>query len=249
MAAQIYVFKVIGNSNIQNAFSTHLKLAEKISGQVTEFVPAEAYSSGITALGDIGGATTVLVNFLLNGLVDVTELCTDLDEVDNVLQGKVNEYAAAIRMATVINPDTKFFVIPPMLRTTPFWLETKLMAVATALVAPMQGIANLTMLSPFNVSAKVDLEADGVHLHRKAQSRLFSFIMQSLFPNSVTTKNKNNRRDRNDMDDEVDSPPPKKVDERVLSDSPQPESVIGNALRAATPPTINTVDDEPSEVV
>lgn len=88
MAAQVHVFKVIGNSNIHNAFSTRLKLSEKISGQVTEFVPAEAYSSGIMALGNLDGATTVLVNFLVNGLVDVTELCSDLDEVDKVFQNK-----------------------------------------------------------------------------------------------------------------------------------------------------------------
>ncbi len=227
MAAQIRVFKVIGNSNIRNAFSTRLKLSEKISGQITEFVPAEAYSSGIIALGNLDGATTVLVNFLVNGLVDATELCSDLNEVDKVLQDKVTEYTAAIRMAASINPETNFFVMPPITRTIPFWMETKLPAVVNTLTAQMQGFSNLIMLPIFNISTKEDLEADGVHLHRRAQARLFNYIMQAVFPGSSSVKDKNNTRERNDTDDEMDSPPPKRLDEKIVTDVPQQQPTAG----------------------
>jgi hypothetical protein len=241
MAAQIRVFKVIGNSNIRNAFSTRLKLSEKISGQITEFVPAEAYSSGIMALGNLDGATTVLVNFLVNGLVDATELCSDLNEVDKVLQDKVTEYTAAIRMAASINTETNFFVMPPMTRTIPFWMETKLPAVVNTLTAQMQGFSNLIMLPIFNISTKDDLEADGVHLHRRAQARLFNYIMQAVFPGSSSVKDKNNTRERNDTDDEMDSPPPKRLDGKVVTDLPQQQlttEIVTVAVTATAPQPI-----------
>lgn len=99
MAAQLKLFRIIGSSNIRNAFSTRLKLSERITGQNTEFVSAVAYSSGVMALTDLAGVSTVLVSFLENGLVDATELCTDFGEVDKVMDAKVREYLAAILMA------------------------------------------------------------------------------------------------------------------------------------------------------
>jgi len=95
MAKQLGLFKVIGSSNIRNAFSTRLKLSERISGQTTEFISATAYSSGLLALSDLDQANTVLASFLVNGLVDATELCTDYDAVDRVLETKTKEYLAA----------------------------------------------------------------------------------------------------------------------------------------------------------
>jgi len=43
MAAQLNMFRIIGSSNIRNAFSTRLKLSERITGQSTEFVSAVAW--------------------------------------------------------------------------------------------------------------------------------------------------------------------------------------------------------------
>lgn len=245
MASQICIFKVIGNSNIRNAFSTRLKLSEKISGQITEFVPAEAYSSGIAALGNLSGATTVLVNFLVNGLVDATELCSDLEAVDLAIQDKVTEYTAALRMAAAINPDTIFHVMPPMSRTTPFWLETKLPNVAHTMTAQLQGITNLSILPDFILAVKTDLEADGVHLNRKAQARLFSYIMDSLFPNSSSAKSRNIRRDRVESDDEMGSPPPKKIDEKAITESTQPEATV---ITPTTTTAESTTETLPSQV-
>jgi len=78
MAAQINVFKIIGDSNTRNAFSTRLKMCERITGQTTEFISASAYSSGMVALSDLSNSTVVYISFLTNGIVDATELCTDL---------------------------------------------------------------------------------------------------------------------------------------------------------------------------
>ena len=112
MAAQLGIFKVIGDSNIRNAFSTCLKISERISGLNTEFVSAAAYSSGMVALADLESASVVLVSFLVNGMVDAAELCSDLDAVDNVIENKVKEYVAAVRMAATINAGTKFYILP-----------------------------------------------------------------------------------------------------------------------------------------
>jgi len=209
MAKQLGVFKVIGNSNIRNAFSTRLKLSERISGQTTEFISAIAYSSGLLALSNLGQANTVLVSFLVNGLVDATELCTDLNAVDKVLESKTKEYLAAVTMTASINPETKFYMMPPMSRTTPIWLESKLSLITEIMTANSAGISNLTLLPQFVVQTK-DLEADGVHLNRKTQSRLFNHIMDELFPGCINVKTRNISRDRVDSDDDTTSPPTKK---------------------------------------
>jgi hypothetical protein len=209
MVKQLGIFQVIGNSNIHNAFSTRLKLSERISGQTTEFISAVAYSSGLLALSNLGQANTILVSFLVIGLVDASELCTDLDAVDKVLETKTKEYLAAITMTASINPETKFYMMPLMTRTTPIWLESKLCLINEIMTAHSVGISNLTLLPQFVVHTK-DLEADGVHLDRRTQSRLFNHIMDELFPGGVNIKMRNISRDRVESDDEITSPPSKK---------------------------------------
>jgi len=208
MAAQLGAFKVIGDSNIRNAFSTRLKLSERISGQSTEFVSATAYSSGLLALSDLAGASTVLVSFLVNGLVDATELCTTLEEVDKVLEFKVREYMTAIRMAATVNSDTKFFMLPPLTRTTPVWIESKLANVTALMTTHLEGSANLFLLPPLVVLTK-DLETDGIHLNRSTQSRLFNHIMDEIFPGERSVKVKNISRERPEFDEEMSSTPAK----------------------------------------
>jgi len=208
MAAQLGAFKVIGDSNIRNAFSTRLKLSERISGQTTEFVSAAAYSSGLLALSDLGSASTVLVSFLVNGLVDVTELCTSLEEVDKVLEFKVKEYMTAIRMAANINPTIKFYMMPPLTRTTPVWIESKLASVTAIMSTQIEGATNLFLLPPLLVLSK-DLETDGIHLNRSTQSRLFNHIMDEMFPGERSAKVKNISRERPEFDEEMSSTPAK----------------------------------------
>ncbi len=208
MAAQLGAFKVIGDSNIRNAFSTRLKLSERISGQSTEFVSATAYSSGLLALSDLGNASTVLVSFLVNGLVDATELCTSLEEVDKVIEFKVKEYMAAIRMAATINTDSKFYLMPPLTRTTPVWIESKLATVTANMKTHIEDANNLFILPPLVVLSK-DLETDGIHLNRSTQARLFNHIMDEIFPGERSTKVKNMSRERPDFDEEMSSTPAK----------------------------------------
>lgn len=210
MAAQLNVFKIIGDSNTRNAFSTRLKLCERITGQTTEFVSASAYSSGLGALSDIGNSSVVYVSFLMNGLIDATELCTDLNQIDGVIQNKITEYVAALHLASSVNPNTKLYTMPPMTRITPFWLESKLPQIVNSVITQAQSVPNLTVLPPLLVT-KENLETDGVHLNRESQSRLFSYIMDSLFPDKISTKAKNSSRDRPvDDDDTVTSPPPRR---------------------------------------
>jgi len=238
MAKQLGVFKVIGNSNIRNAFSTRLKLSERISGQTTEFISAVAYSSGLLALSNLGQANTVLVSFLVNGLVDATELCTDLEAVDKVLETKTKEYLAAITMTASINPETKFYMMPPMTRTTPIWFESKLGLITEIMAAQSVGISNLVLLPHFVVLTK-DLEADGVHLDRKTQSRLFNHIMEELFPGGINVKTRNISRDRIESDDDAASPPSKKTNGRAEEGSGEIEIemlVDGGSPAAATQP-------------
>ncbi len=123
MAAQLNVFKIIGDSNTRNAFSTRLKLCERITGQNTEFISASAYSSGLVALSDLGNSTVVYISFLTNGLTDATELCSDLKEIDGVIQNKVIEYIAALRLAASVNPGTKFYIINQInVIRVPLWI-------------------------------------------------------------------------------------------------------------------------------
>jgi len=227
MAAQLNVFKIIGDSNTRNAFSTRLKLCERITGQTTEFISASAYSSGMVALSDIANSTVVYASFLTNGIVDATELCSDLAEVDGVIQTKIGEYIAALCMAASVNPDTKFFIMPPMLRTTPFWLESKLPQIIKHVSSHASGIENLTLVPPFPVS-KENLESDGVHLNRESQSRLFTYIMESLFLDKISTKTRNVSRDRADPDEDMGTPPAKKsTADSMLSTPVSPEAVSG----------------------
>ena len=244
MAKQLGIFKVIGNSNIRNAFSTRLKLSERISGQATEFISAIAYSSGLMALSNLGEANTVLVSFLVNGLVDATELCTDLEAVDKVLETKTKEYLAAITMSASINPETKFYMMPPMTRTTPIWLESKLNLITDIMKAHSTGISNIILLPQFVVQIK-DLEADGVHLNRKTQSRLFNHIMDELFPGGVSVKTRNASRDRADSDDVTESPPSKRntgegVEEIEIDMILEDETPTKSALSTTTEPVPST---------
>jgi hypothetical protein len=239
MASQINLFKIIGDSNTRNAFSTRLKLCERITGQTTEFVSASAYSSGLTALANLNNPTVVYVSFLTNGLVDATELCSDLSEIDGVIQDKIREYIAALRMATSINSSTKFVMMPPMTRITPFWLEAKLPQISAYITAQSQGIENLTLLPPLVVT-KENLEADGVHLNRESQSRLFSYIMEALFPDKMSTKTKNASRDRANSDVDMGTPPAKKSTGESLSVTP------GSASSPSQPYTATPL---PSQVI
>jgi len=243
MAAQLNVFKIIGDSNTRNAFSTRLKLCERITGQTTEFVSASAYSSGLAALADLGNPTVVYISFLANGLVDATELCSDLGEIDGVIQRKIEEYIVALRMASVINPNTKFYSMPPFMRTTPFWLETKLPQISTYISAKAEDIENLTLLPSFTVTRE-NLEADGVHLNRESQSRLFSYIMEALFPDKISTKTKNFSRDRDAInpDDEMVTPPAKKSTTDFLFASPAPEQSTSQAVAMTPLPSQNFAD-------
>jgi len=233
MAAQLSVFKIIGDSNTRNAFSTRLKLCDRITGQSTEFISASAYSSGLAALADLGNPSVVYVSFLTNGLVDSTELCSDLGEIDGVIQKKIGEYIAALGMASAINPNTKFYMMPPFTRTTPFWLETKLPQISAYISAQAGDIPNLTLLPPLSVT-KENLEADGVHLNRESQSRLFTYIMEALFPDKISTKTKNATRDRtsDNLDEEMGTPPTKKSTADVLFTSPGLEQ---SSSQLATP--------------
>ena len=224
MAAQLSVFKIIGDSNTRNAFSTRLKLCERITGQTTEFISASAYSSGLAALADLGNPSVVYVSFLTNGLVDSTELCSDLGEIDGVIQNKIGEYIVALRMASAINPNTKFYMMPPFTRTTPFWLETKLPQISAYISTQVADIPNLILLPPLAVT-KENLETDGVHLNRETQSRLFTYIMEALFPDKISTKTKNATRERmvDNPDEELGTPPTKKSTTDILFTSPGPE--------------------------
>lgn len=236
MAAQLNVFKIIGDSNTRNAFSTRLKLCDRITGQTTEFISASAYSSGLAALLDLNNSTVVYISFLTNGLVDATELCSDLSQIDGVIQTKIAEYIAALRMATTVNPNTKFYMMPPMTRTTPFWLESRLPQITSYVTTQAQDINNLTILPPLLVN-KENLETDGVHLNRESQSRLFSYIMESLFPDKISTKTKNVTRERSVSDEEMGTPPTKKSSVDSLATTPAP-------LMSDPPPAIASTSSQ-----
>jgi len=238
MAAQLNVFKIIGDSNTRNAFSTRLKLCERITGQNTEFISASAYSSGLVALSDLGNSTVVYISFLTNGLTDATELCSDLKEIDGVIQNKVIEYIAALRLAASVNPGTKFYIMPPMLRTTPFWMESRLPQIISYVTAQARDIPNLTILAPLLVN-KENLETDGVHLNRETQSRLFSYIMESLFPDKISVKTKNVTRDRSDSDEDMGTPPSKKSAADSLASTPLPST-------STRSPSANAVSTAPT---
>jgi hypothetical protein len=257
MASQLNLFKIIGDSNTRNAFSTRLKLCERITGQTTEFISASAYSSGLAALTNLDNATVVYVSFLTNGLTDATELCSDLGEIDGVIQQKIVEYSVALRMACSINSSTKVFMMPPMTRTTPFWIESKLSQITTFIASQVQDIENLTLLPPMAVT-KENLEADGVHLNRESQSRLFTYIMEALFPDKISTKTKNVSRDRDDSDADMGTPPTKKTSVDSLFAipslessssqsylvSPLPSQVINEALESADSGANNPIGNQ-----
>lgn len=238
MAAQLNVFKIIGDSNTRNAFSTRLKLCERITGQTTEFVSASAYSSGLGALSDLGNSSVVYVSFLMNGLIDATELCADLNQIDGVIQNKITEYVAALHLASSVNPNTKLYTMPPMTRITPFWLESKLPQIVNFVITQAQSVPNLTVLPPLVVT-KENLETDGVHLNRESQSRLFSYIMDSLFPDKISTKSKNSSRVRPvDDDDTVTSPPSKKTSAGSLSTTPVASTSTWPAVTSGPLPAV-----------
>ncbi len=248
MAAQLGAFKVIGDSNIRNAFSTRLKLSERISGQTTEFVSATAYSSGLLALSDLGNASTVLVSFLVNGLVDAAELCTSLEEVDKVIEFKVKEYMVAIRMAAKINMDSKFYLMPPLTRTTPVWIESKLATVTASMATHIEDANNLFILPPLVVLSK-DLETDGIHLNRSTQSRLFNHIMDEIFPGERSAKVRNMSRERPDFDEEMSSTPAKnKPGVLPETESEAAKIRIEDLLTESLTPARSTLSSSPSQI-
>jgi len=238
MTAQLNVFRIIGSSNIRNAFSTRLKLSERITGQTTEFVSAVAYSSGLLALSDLKGVSTVLVSFLENGLADATELCTDFGEVDKVMDGKVREYLAAVLMAASINSSAKFYVMPPLTRLNPIWLEAKLAPLTDVMCEQTKNVENITLLPPFIALAN-DFESDGVHLNRQTQSRLFNHILDVLFPGERSVKTKNISRSLSITDDYSESPPGKKINDEVGIPSSTPTNSSPGTSSQAVPESVD----------
>ena len=172
--------RILGDSNIRNAFSGRLGKLSKTVGCTTEYVPATSMTAGYAALKTTAEFTILLISFLLNGIADSTELCVDSASIDNMMNQTIDEYCLAILELTRARPDVRYYVMPPFFRSTPTWMRDKITYIGDRIRTNIPSTLGVIHIPPIAFEAG-DLY-DNVHLNNKAQVRLYEHITSSIFP-------------------------------------------------------------------
>ena len=182
----------IGGSNIRNTFSARLKRLDATSGIKSEYVSATSFTAGCEALKDVSGATIVLICFLLNGISDAAELCANDVEIEAKISEVVDAYCTAIVASTLANPGIKHYVMPPYFRSSPEWLGAKLSSITDMIRKRL--ILHLDVHHVPSITFTATDLTDGVHLNVEAQERLYTHIVQFMFPEKMEVPRTSNKR-------------------------------------------------------
>jgi hypothetical protein len=176
---------IIGCSNTRNTFGQQLKKLDRAGGVKAEYVSATSFTVGCEALKTVTNAAILLVCFLLNGITDATELCTNDEEIAVKVGEVIDAYCAAIILSATNNPTTKVYVMPPFFRSTPDWLTTRIDGIADIIMEGLRDNQDIVLLPLIKFTSE-DL-TDSVHLNPDAQTKLYSHVTSVLFPEAMDT--------------------------------------------------------------
>ena len=174
----------VGSSNIRNTFSGKLKQLERIGKCTVEYISATSITAGYKALKDVRDTTILVIGFLLNGITDTTELCKNEEEIHVQMSATIEQYCQAILESATSKPDCKHYVITPFYRSSPKWLAAELTNIGTVIKDKLSHTMAGIHVIPAIDFAHTDLH-DEVHLNVDAQNRLYSHIINSIFPTSM----------------------------------------------------------------
>jgi len=191
---------IIGSSNIRNAFNGKLKRLDMMGNVKSEYISATSFTAGCEALKSTAGAALVLICFLLNGIVDASELCENSQEIESKTVEVVDAYCAAIMASTVEKPGVKHYVMPPFYRSTPDWLGARLASIASMVRERLVLNLDIIHVPPITFIAK-DL-TDGVHLNKESLDKLYEHIAQFMFPEKMEEDRTSNKRPASALDSE-----------------------------------------------
>lgn len=164
----------IGSSNVRNVFNGHKSAFERASAVKCEFLPAMAYTSGIRALSELNTSCAVICGFLTNGIVDLIKDPVDFQPAESLIQN----YVKAI-ISTALRTQSRIYVIRPMVRLQPVWLQGKLADINKQLELQLRGEKNVRLVSHFTLT-KDDLRSDGLHLTQAALDLFALHLMKDL---------------------------------------------------------------------
>ncbi len=186
--------RIIGSSNIRNAFSGRLKQIEMMGGCRAEYVSATSINAGYKALKDTKEATILLICFLLNGISDATELCKDEKEIQSQTATVIDQYCQAILDSANEKPDCQHYVMTPFFRSSPKWLADKLSDISSAVIEKLALQRGIHIIPTIDFGT-TDLR-DEVHLNSEALNRLFMHISDFLFPPAMSIDQTGTKRAR-----------------------------------------------------
>jgi len=207
---------IIGSSNIRNAFNGRLQKLDKYGGVKSEYHSATSFTAGCEALKSVTGAALILVGFLINGITDAAELCENNVYIELKIVEVIDAYCAAIMASTVAKPGIKHYVMPPFCRSTPDWLNAKLVSIAGMVRERL--ILNLDVIHVPSITFVAEDLTDGVHLNNESQEKLYKHITQFIFPEKMEEDRTNAKRTASMLDlerhasfDTVNTDPPAKI--------------------------------------
>jgi len=174
---------IVGSSNIRNTFSGKLKQLERIGKCTAEYISAISITAGYKALKEMRDTTILVIGFLLNGITDTTELSKNDEEIQTQMSTTIEQYCQAIIESATSKPDCQHYVITPFYRSTPKWLATELTNIGTIIKDKLSSTRGIHIIPAINFT-HTDLH-DEVHLNVDAQNRLYTHIINSIFPTSM----------------------------------------------------------------
>ena len=187
-----------------------------MGGVRSEYFSATSFTAGCEALKTITGATIVLISFLINGISDASELCSNNIEIEAKVLEIVEAYCSAIMASTVAHPGVRHYVLPPFWRSTPDWLSAKLNDIAGMIRERL--VLNLDVFHVPSITFSTADLTDGVHLNPHAQETLYNHITRFIFPEKMDEVRSGTKRgaspvnsDRTAAFDTVDAGTPSKI--------------------------------------
>jgi len=172
---------IIGDSNVcTHVFKSDESATRFLSNEVTLIRPT-VITSYKDALEDVDSETkVVIVSHLLNQISDLENRWKS----GNIDDEKMKEIEmTVVKMAEVINTsalkhsNTKFLVVPPLIRTYPDWLFKVMNDVTKTYAASLIPAISLLPEPPVDEG---DLVADGVHLKPMAQQRMRNYFLEQI---------------------------------------------------------------------
>ena len=148
-----------------------------------EYISATSLTAGCKALKDARDTTILIICFLLNGITDATELCKNEAEIQAQLSIIIEQYCQVIIESATDKPNCQHYVITPFYRSSPKWLAAELTNIGTLIKDKLFHTKGIHIIPAINFDHN-NLH-DEVHLNVEAQSKMYTHIINFIFPTSM----------------------------------------------------------------